>query len=229
MSLDDALRAAALARPDDVDDLAGLEDVRLHVAADLVLAGELGGHPRFVQVPLRRDLRLVEVPEQRLRRDLAAPLAEAELERRVAVVLVGLFLYNEVRARFQHRHRNRFAALIVDAGHADLAAEKLDRHREASEVRGRATRPDAVSGRGFRAAQHRRRGPPCRPKPSTPRPSCRATASGPEVTEAAVRVLDAAGVSFAWDRVERAASWSPSTGRRCPSRCSSRSASAGSR
>ena len=63
VALHDARDAAALAGADHVDALALGEDVDLHLLTDLVLCGILGADPRLVQMPLRRDLGLLEVTE----------------------------------------------------------------------------------------------------------------------------------------------------------------------
>jgi hypothetical protein len=114
---------------DHVDALTRGEDVGdLHVLADLVLGGLLGRDPALLELRLRGDVGLRVVAEDALPDVLLAPLAERELEGRVAVGLLGLLLDDRVRAGLEHRDGDRLPAFSEDAGHADLAAEQLDGH-----------------------------------------------------------------------------------------------------
>jgi len=126
--LDHAGRAHALAGTDHVHALAGAEDVAAHVLTDLVLRGIFVRDPALLQVADRRQLRLREVALHRLRHVLGSAGQEAELEGGVAVLLGSLLLDHGVGARLEHGHGVARAGLIVETGHADLAAEKLDGH-----------------------------------------------------------------------------------------------------
>jgi hypothetical protein len=66
------------------------------------------------------------VTEQRLGSPRPLALAEAELERVVAIPRRGLLLDDGVRAGLENRDRDDLAGFVIDPGHADLAAQQLD-------------------------------------------------------------------------------------------------------
>ena len=109
VALHHACGAPALGGADHVHLLAGLEDVRLEGASDLVLLESLGIDPTLTDVPLGRHARLLEVTQSRLREGLAAPLAIAQLEGGVAVLFLGLLLDRRywVQPRAPSRECNR--------------------------------------------------------------------------------------------------------------------------
>src|SRR3546814_5553210 len=89
-ALDRALEALALGHALDVDDLAGLEDVGLDLAADLEPADLVGFHAQFPQAAASFHLRLGEVAGLRLVYQRGALAANGDLHGAVAVGLHGL-------------------------------------------------------------------------------------------------------------------------------------------
>src|SRR5207244_13450533 len=87
MALDAALEALALGHADDVDDLAGGEQLDGQRLADLVRLLDLV-QPHLAQDARRRDVGLLEVAGARLG-DVLLRRLEAELERIVAVGLLA--------------------------------------------------------------------------------------------------------------------------------------------
>ena len=123
VALDDPLEPLALRDADDVDVLGGVEDV----AEDLVARGE--------RVPLlatdltdgpgRGDAGLLEVAASGLRQAAGRRTGpdEPELDRVVAVVLLGLALDDQARPGLHHRHGHHRAVGGEELGHPDLAPQ----------------------------------------------------------------------------------------------------------
>src|SRR5690606_8633666 len=87
VALHDALEAFADRRAGDVHELADDEVIGAELGAHL--HDRIGGHPEFGEDALRLDLRLGEMAAHRLRHVLRLAPAGADLERDVAVLLVG--------------------------------------------------------------------------------------------------------------------------------------------
>src|SRR5690606_7516738 len=121
VALDHALEAAALRRPGDVHQLAGLEHIGCEHLADGVLLDVIGGE--LAQVAHQAPGGL-QVPLARARQALGRDLAEPELDGLVAIALLGADLRHHTRPNFEHRHRNHLAGGAEHLSHADLAAEQ---------------------------------------------------------------------------------------------------------
>src|SRR5205809_4915841 len=127
MPLDDALKTLAAAGADDVHALAVVEDRAEHLipCLRLIAAGHelhLAAHAR------RRHVRLLEMPRGRLVRLQRRLLDQAELHRLIAVVLRGLRLDDDARARLDDRGRMHGPVRIEDLSHADFAADDSSDH-----------------------------------------------------------------------------------------------------
>ena len=66
---------------------------------------------------------LFKVAKQRLGHATRINILKANLDGRVAVVLFGTHLSNDVLANLHNRQGDNFSVLVPDLGHAELAAE----------------------------------------------------------------------------------------------------------
>src|SRR5690606_37716969 len=126
-ALDRALEALALGHTLDVDDLAGLEDVGLDLAANLEPADLVGFHAQLPQAAAGFDLGLGQVSGFRLVDQRGALAADGDLHGAVAVALEGLDLGDAVRGRLDQGHRDGLAVVGEQAAHAGLATDDAQR------------------------------------------------------------------------------------------------------
>ena len=123
MAVDDALEAASLGRADDLDAVARLELLDGQTLADLVHAGI--GHLELLE-ELRRVIQvgLGGMAAFRLGRILFLLRAEAQLHRRVTVVVRVLHLHDRTRTGLHHRDRHGSTVITEDLGHAQLLTDQ---------------------------------------------------------------------------------------------------------
>src|SRR5690606_17540659 len=126
-ALDRALEALALGDALDVDDLAGLEDVGLDLAAHLEVADPVVAHAQFPQAAAGFDLGLGQVARLGLVDQRGAPGADGHLHGAVAVGVHGLDLGDAVRGGLDQGHRDGLAVLGEHAAHAGLPAHDPQR------------------------------------------------------------------------------------------------------
>ena len=119
--LHDTGEALALGRADDVDVLAGLEQLDRDLLAELVARRRRGAD--LDQVAARGDAGLLEVAGHRLVDLARVDRAVRDLDGVVAVGLAGADLGDDARAGLDHRDRNEPAVVVPDLGHAELLAE----------------------------------------------------------------------------------------------------------
>src|SRR5262249_21579706 len=125
VALDDALEPLALAHADDVDGVAGGEEVDGDLVPDLQLGAVLD--EELPEDAAGRQPRLVEVALHGLGDPLdLAVLHEAELYRGVAVLLLRLALDDHARPRLDDGDGDRPPVLGVDLGHAYMLADDCD-------------------------------------------------------------------------------------------------------
>src|SRR6185437_7280135 len=125
--LHDAGKAAALARAGDIDELPGDEMRRRDLGAHL--DERVGRHAELDELALRLDLRLGEMAALRLGHVLDLGLADAELERGVAVLVRAAHGDDLAVVDLEHRHRDVIAVLGEDAGHAQFLGDQSGTHR----------------------------------------------------------------------------------------------------
>ena len=107
--------------PDDLHALALLEDVDLHVLADLELAGLVA---ELAHVLERAGVGLLQVAEQRLVERLLGHLAEGELDGLVAVAVVRADAGDPARPGLEDGDALDAAVLAEDLGHPELPAQQ---------------------------------------------------------------------------------------------------------
>ena len=113
---------------DDVDFLAGLEDVYLELRPGLeftllgIVESELGD--QIAGLELGRG----EMATRRLCHARGLAAASRHLQCAIAVGLPGLHLRDTIRLRFYHGHGDRIPVFHEDARHTALAANKTHRH-----------------------------------------------------------------------------------------------------
>ncbi len=124
MALDDARESAALARPDGIDQLAGLEDIHLDFCTRLEFGRLLSGQARFGEISLGRAAAvLFEMGRLGLGEEIRAAISKGELDRVVAVFLGRLLLDDRIRTGFEHGHWNGHTGVGKDLGHTELLAK----------------------------------------------------------------------------------------------------------
>ncbi len=120
-ALDHARVAFALAHAGNVHVFSGFKNVGLDQIAHIELADIL--QPQLPQGLLGGDAALVEVALQGLGEALGLLVAEAYLNRLVAIVFGGLFLRYHAGAGLDDGDGDHFPLLIEDLRHADLLAD----------------------------------------------------------------------------------------------------------
>src|SRR5699024_631464 len=120
--------ALALARADDVDELAGFERA---VDRDLLASRVVGGVGRadLGDLATRRHTGGLEVARGRLRDLARVDVARSDLNGAVAVLLGGADLRDDVRRELEHRDGNELAAFVPHMGHARPLGDTSLRHR----------------------------------------------------------------------------------------------------
>ena len=117
-----ALHAAGKALTDrgagDVDELAGHEMIGLDFSANR--DQRVFRHAKFRDLALRLDLGDGELAALRLRQINALARARTELQRDIAVPLLGAMRDNLTAVQLQNRDGNVFPAIGEDSGHAEL-------------------------------------------------------------------------------------------------------------
>ena len=111
----------------DLDTLADDKVVRLHRRTDLDEA--LGIDAELDDLALRLDLRLGEVAAVGLGKAVGLDGAGAELQRDVAVLILGPLAHHLAVLQPEHRHREVGTVLGEDAGHAQLLCDQTGTHR----------------------------------------------------------------------------------------------------
>ena len=122
MALHDTGEALALGGADDVDQLAGREDVDGELLAERVLGRVVGA--QLDQVTARRDAGLAKWPASGLVTLRGSICAVGDLDGGVAVDLVGADLGDDVRPGLDDGHRDDLVVLVPDLGHAELLAQQ---------------------------------------------------------------------------------------------------------
>jgi hypothetical protein len=98
------------------------------LALDEMVGGDLGthldqivgGHAELCEFPLGLDIGNGESPTRCARQPLHLGPAGAELNRSVAVLLLGALADDLAIVEAQHRHRDVLPGISEDPGHADL-------------------------------------------------------------------------------------------------------------
>src|SRR5262249_21379394 len=122
MPAHDAREAFALGGTDDVDVVLLLEGVAENLVAGLELVALV--RPDFHQRAHRRDTGLLEAAAGGLvRRGVRTRSDQADLDGLVAVLVGGLLLHDEARARLHDRAGNDRPVFLEDLGHPDLLAD----------------------------------------------------------------------------------------------------------
>jgi hypothetical protein len=120
MLLHDALETFALGASDHVNQIASSE--LTYVEVDSAIEAGAVWKPELANELLGLGVSLLEVAEQRLGHALFLLRIEAYLDRRVAVVVLGLYLLSSVATGFDDGNGRGFSLLVIDAGHANLLA-----------------------------------------------------------------------------------------------------------
>jgi hypothetical protein len=121
VTLHDTGEALALGRARRVDALAGLEGLGRDLLAELVVGGV--GRAELDEVTARRDAGLLEVAAHRLVHLAGVDRTEGDLDRGVAVGLVGTHLRHDAGAGLDHGHGDELVVCVPHLGHAELLAE----------------------------------------------------------------------------------------------------------
>src|SRR2546426_1130761 len=184
VALDAALEALALRDADDIHELARLEHLHRERLSHLVALELLGLlEPDLADDPHRGDVRLLEEARLGLGHVLLLG-AKAELERVVAMGVLGPDPHDRAWPRLDDGHGHLVAVVAEDLGHTDLAADEplLARHQLIRRVprrprpspplgeaaakpplegpaAGRSTRPRYESARGRESKWRASRGP----------------------------------------------------------------------
>ena len=111
---------------DNVDHLSGHEMASADLLPDVEQS--ISGNPKLRQMPLRLDLRLGEMPTQRLRHPLGLHGPCAELKSVVAVAVLGSNRYHLAALELQHRHRQMHALRGENPGHTHLLRDHTGTH-----------------------------------------------------------------------------------------------------
>src|SRR2546422_1656736 len=130
VALDAALEALALRDADDIHELARLEHLHRERLSHLVALELLGLlEPDLADDPHRGDVRLLEEARLGLGHVLLL-CAKAELERVVAMGVLGPDPHDRAWPRLDDGHGHLVAVVAEDLGHTDLAADEplLARH-----------------------------------------------------------------------------------------------------
>src|SRR3954469_19578229 len=122
VALHDTGEALALGGADDVDLLAGLEELHGQFLAQLVGLG-VGG-AQLDKVAARGHAGLLEVAGQRLVHLARVDLAVADLDSGVAVAVSIEQLGNDVGVGLDDGHRDNPVVLVPNLGHAELGAQQ---------------------------------------------------------------------------------------------------------